>query len=224
MFMNIKTYLQNISIDYSKFDELYDKNIEQMDISSIFKLEKNIRNNIYNLENSNKDLDIIYLNYQTIKSNIKNKIRSEKNILIKLDNNKDNYNKDNLRQKLLFLTKEYNFLIEQTNTKLLVEKIETLESKIQILMDGIDDKNILSKYDKVKKQYNKIVIFTNSEKFGKKDDIVPNNVDITQKIEWYREEIETLLEKQMIFDKYIYLLENFYSDLLEKRMLDFTSC
>ncbi len=220
--MSIKSYLDINSKDYSKFDEINNKNIENLDISSIFKLESKIKNNIYNLENSNKDLDIIYLNYQNIKSNISNKIEKEKNMLIKIDDNKYNFDKQDLRKHLLFLSKEYNFLLEQTNTKFLIDKINKLESKIEILMEGLKDKNINIKYNKIKKEYEKIVIFINSEKFDKKSSIVTNNVDISQKIERYKLEIENLIEKQMIFDKYIYLLENLYSDLLEKRMLAFT--
>ena len=208
--------------DYSRFDELNSRNIEHMDISSLFKLENNIVNNINKMKENTKDLDIIYLNYKNLKNKIDSKINNDKELLIKINSKKDDYDKKDERKKLLFLTKEYNFFLEQTNTKELNKKISNLEKRINFLRENLKDKKLTLEYKKIKEQYKNILIFINSEKFDNKADAIPNNLNNKEKIDWYEKRIEELIEKQMIFDKYIYLLENLYNDILKKKMLDIT--
>ena len=208
--------------DYSRFDELNSRNIEHMDISSLFKLENNIVNNINKMKENTKDLDIIYLNYKNLKKRIDSKINNDKELLIKINSKKDDYDKKDERKKLLFLTKEYNFFLEQTNTKELNKKINNLEKRINFLRENLKDKKLTLEYKKIKEQYKNILIFINSEKFDNKVDVISNNLNNKEKIDWYEKRIEELIEKQMIFDKYIYLLENLYNDILKKKMLDIT--
>ena len=208
--------------DYSRFDELNNRNIEHMDISSLFKLENNIVNNINKMKENTKDLDIIYLNYKNLKNKIDSKINNDKELLIKINSKKDDYDKKDERKKLLFLTKEYNFFLEQTNTKELNKKISDLEKRINFLRENLKDKKLTLEYKKIKEQYKNILIFINSEKFDNKVDVISNNLNNKEKIDWYEKRIEELIEKQMIFDKYIYLLENLYNDILKKKMLDIT--
>lgn len=218
----MNSFLNDIKYDYAKFDELNNKNIEHMDITSIFKLENNIINKLDRINEKNKDLDIMYLNYRKLKSKIKSNIDNNKDLLIKINMYKEEFDKSDSRKKLLFLTKEYQFFQEQTNTKYLTDKIDGLENRINFIRENLKDRKITMQYNKIKSQYKNILIFINSEKFDNKSDIIPNNLGIDEKILWYEKRIEELIEKQMIFDKYIFLLENLYNDILKKRMLDIT--
>ena len=44
---------------------------------------------------------------------------------------------------------------------------------------------------------------------------IHNDSDISKKINWYNQRINEMLEKQMIFNNYIYLLENFYKEVVD---------
>ena len=217
------TYLLKNSSDSTRFDEINYNNIEHLDIGTLFKLEENIIKNIYKLENKNKDLDIIYLKYQELKKSLKEKVTNEKNLLIKINSQKEEYDKNDKKRKLLYLTKEYNFLLEQTNTKILMDRIKEIDSKVELLKKELKDRRLTMQYNKLKNKYSKIIIFINGEKFDNKIDIIPSNVSTEEKIIWYQNRIEELIEKKMIFDNYIFSLENLYNDIVEKRMLDITS-
>ena len=99
-------YLLKNSSDLSKFDDINYNNIEHLDIGTLFKLEENVIKNIYKLENKNKELDIMYLKYQTLKTKLKEKVNTEKNLLIKINSQKEEYIKNDEKRKLLYLTKE----------------------------------------------------------------------------------------------------------------------
>ena len=44
---------------------------------------------------------------------------------------------------------------------------------------------------------------------------IPNNeYDINKKIHWYNLRINEMIEKQMIFNNYIFLLENLYKEIV----------
>ena len=216
-------YLLNCSSNSNKFDEFNSNNIEHMDIGSLFKLEENIINTVHKLESKTKDLDVIFFKYFELKEALKDKVNTEKDKLIKINSQKEEYNKNDCRRKLLYLNKEYNFLIEQTNTKILVDRIKELDKKINLIRKEIKDRKITIQYNKLKSKYNKIVIFVNSEKFDNKTDVIPNNLGVDEKIIWFEQRIEELIEKKMIFDNYLFCLENLYKDIIEKRMLDITS-
>lgn len=216
-------YLLKHSSDSSKFDEINNNNIEHLDIGSLFKLEENIIKNIQKLENKNKDLDIIYLKYHELKNKLKEKVSSEKNMLIKISGQKEEYDKNDEKRKLLYVTKEYNSLFEQTNTKDLMDRIKEVEQKINLVKEGLKDRRLTMQYNKIKSKYSKIIIFVNGEKFDNKIDIIPNNLSLAEKITWYEKRIEEIIEKKMIFDNYLFSLENLYKDIIEKRMLDITT-
>ena len=220
--MDLNTVLSGLSFDNSRFDEINNSNIEHMDITSLFKLENNIINNINKLKISQKDLDLLYLNYGSIKNKLNKKIDNNKNLLININMQKEEYERNDHKRNLLYLSKEYNSLLEITNTKALLEVIKNLEQKIDLLKKDIKNKKLLQKYSKVRDSFNNVTIFVNTEKFDNKSSIVPTSLSAEEKIFWYEKRIEELIEKQMIFDKYIYLLENLYNDFLEKRMLDIT--
>lgn len=220
--MDLNTVLSSLSFDNSRFDEINNNNIEHMDITSLFKLENNIINNINKLKISQKDLDLLYLNYGSIKNKLNKKIDNNKNLLININMQKEEYERNDCKRNLLYLSKEYNSLLEKTNTKSLLEIIKNLEQKIDLLKNDIKNKKLLQKYSKVRDSFNNVTIFVNTEKFDNKSSIVPTILSSEEKILWYEKRIEELIEKQMIFDKYIYLLENLYNDFLEKRMLDIT--
>jgi len=220
--MDLNTVLSSLSFDNSRFDEINNNNIEHMDITSLFKLENNIINNINKLKISQKDLDLLYLNYGSIKNKLNKKIDNNKNLLININMQKEEYERNDHKRNLLYLSKEYNSLLEITNTKALLEVIKNLEQKIDLLKKDIKNKKLLQKYSKVRDSFNNVTIFVNTEKFDNKSSIVPTSLSAEEKIFWYEKRIEELIEKQMIFDKYIYLLENLYNDFLEKRMLDIT--
>ncbi|MBE6152617.1 MAG: hypothetical protein E7166_00110 [Firmicutes bacterium] len=220
--MDINYLLKNSS-DFSRFDEINNNNLEHLDIGSLFKLEENIIKNICKLENKNKDLDIIYLKYQDLKNSLKEKIISEKKLLIKINSQKEEYDKSEEKRKLLYLTKEYNFLLEQTNTKTLMSRIKEIDKKVELLRKELKDRKITMQYNKIKSKYSKIIIFINSEKFDNKTDVIPNNINMEEKIIWYENRIEEIIEKKMIFDNYIFSLETLYKDIVEKRMLDITN-
>lgn len=217
------SYLLKNSSDLSKFDEINYNNIEHLDIGSLFKLEENIIKNIYKLENKNKELDIMYLKYQTLKTKLKEKVNIEKNLLIKINSQKEEYIKNDEKRKLLYVTKEYNSLLEQTNTKDLINRIKELDQKINLIKEEFKDRKLTLQYNKIKTKYSKIIIFVNSEKFDNKVDIIPNNLSVEEKIIWYEKRIEEIIEKKMIFDSYLFSLENLYKDIIEKRMLDVTN-
>ena len=220
--MDINTILSSLSFDNSRFDEINSNNIEHMDISSLFKLENNIINNINKLKISKKDLDLLYLNYGSIKKKLNSKIDNNKNLLVNINIQKEEYERNDCKRNLLYLNKEYISLLEQTNTKELLNVIKNLEQKIEILKKDIKGKKLIQKYSKIRDSFNNITIFVNTEKFDNKSDVIPNNLSNEEKIIWYENRIEELIEKQMIFDKYVFMLENLYNDLLEKRMLDAT--
>jgi len=220
--MDINYLLKNSS-DFSRFDEINNNNLEHLDIGSLFKFEENIIKNIFKLENKNKDLDIIYLKYQDLKNSLKEKIISEKKLLIKINSQKEEYDKSEEKRKLLYLTKEYNFLLEQTNTKTLMSRIKEIDKKVELLKKELKDRKITMQYNKIKSKYSKIIIFINSEKFDNKTDVIPNNINMEEKIIWYENRIEEIIEKKMIFDNYIFSLETLYKDIVEKRMLDITN-
>lgn len=216
-------YLLKQSSDSSRFDEINNNNIEHLDIGSLFKLEENIIKNIQKLENKNKELDIMYLKYHELKNKLREKVINEKNLLIKINGQKEEYDKNDEKRKLLYVTKEYNSLLEQTNTKDLMDRIREVERKINLVKEELKDRRLTMQYNKVKSKYSKIIIFVNGEKFDNKMDIIPSNLSLEEKIVWYEKRIEEAIEKKMIFDNYLFSLENLYSEIIEKRMLDITS-
>lgn len=208
--------------DYNDFIKLNNKNIEKMSISSLFELENNIVDDMNKLKETSKDLDLIYFNYKTLKDKINHKINNGKELLIMINSQKEYYDKKDIDKKLLFLINEYHFFLNQTNTEKINNIINNLENRINFLKDDLKSRKYTMEYKKIKEQYKNILIFINNKQFDNTEDIVPDNLNNEEKINWYEKSIEKLIQKQMVFDKYIYLLENLYNDMLNKKMLDIT--
>ena len=193
------------------------KDIKNLDINTIFKMESDLLEEISLLEDKSKNLDIIYFNYNKMKNKIKRNIEMKKDTLSKLSQQKDKLTDLDDKKKLLYLTKEYTFYKEQTNTKKLVNKIKNLCNKIDFLKGELRNRKLTLEYNKIKEKYRDIIIFISSEKFDNKKDILPSNLNIDEKIDWFNNRIEEYIEKQVIFDNYIVMLENYYSKVLEKK-------
>ncbi len=193
------------------------KDIKNLDINTIFKMESDLLEEISLLEDKSKNLDIIYFNYNKMKNKIKRNIEMKKDTLSKLSQQKDKLTDLDDKKKLLYLTKEYTFYKEQTNTKKLVNKIKNLCNKIDFLKGELRNRKLTLEYNKIKEKYRDIIIFISSEKFDNKKDILPNNLNIDEKIDWFNNRIEEYIEKQVIFDNYIVMLENYYRKVLEKK-------
>ena len=203
---------------YESNDVKYNsKDIKNLDINTIFKMESDLLEEISLLEDKSKNLDIIYFNYNKMKNKIKRNIEMKKDTLSKLSQQKDKLTDLDDKKKLLYLTKEYTFYKEQTNTKKLVNKIKNLCNKIDFLKGELRNRKLTLEYNKIKEKYRDIIIFISSEKFDNKKDILPNNLNIDEKIDWFNNRIEEYIEKQVIFDNYIVMLENYYSKVLEKK-------
>lgn len=194
------------------------KNIDNLDINSIFRLESELINEINILEDKYKNLDLIYFNYNKMKNKIKRSIELKKEILVKLSIQKEEFNTLEDKKKTIYLSREYTFYKEQTNTKKLVEKIKNLYNKIDFLKGDLRNRKLTLEYNKIKEKYRDIMIFVNSEKFDNKNDCIPNNLSNDEKIKWFNKNIEEYIEKQMIFDNYIFMLENYYNEVLQKKI------
>lgn len=197
------------------------KNISSLSINSLFKFEKNIINHISELEDKNKELDIIYLNYFNLKKQINCSIEYEKNYLIEIKNKKDNYDINDIKNKLSYLKKEYTTLLYQTNIISFVKKTKELEEKIILITENTNKNELNSKLYEMKQKRNKIV--KTSKQTGKQKTNIYSRISIDKKICWYEKQIELLTQNKMILDNHIYCLENLYKDCIRKRKLDTTS-
>lgn len=214
--MDLNKFLENFSFEFgSKFDDIKKENIHNLDIGSVFNVENSIIKEIQYIKEKSQNLDIIYLNYNKMKNNLDKKINVRKSKLILLNNEKEYYDKTTSKKKLSYLLKEYKFYLEQTDTLNYMNMIKLQHEKIEYLLKCSNNKKNNDKYVKVKNKYNNILAFVKSEKLTKCSIEVPNNVDIMFKINWYNQRINEMIEKQMIFNNYIYLLENFYKELVE---------
>lgn len=208
----------NILYDNIENNDIKTKNIDNLDINTIFKLESEIIKEINQLEDKNKNLDIIYFNYNKMKNKVKRNIEEKKEVLIKLSMQKEEFNNSEIKKKAIYLSKEYTFYKEQTNTKNLISRIKNLYNKIDILRGDLKNRKLTLEYNKIKEKYRDIMIFINSEKFDNKNDNIPNNLSNEEKIEFLNKGIEEYIEKQMIFNNYIFMLENYYNEVLEQRL------
>jgi len=202
----------------NKYDDINKDYISSLDVNSIFKIESKIIDDLNILKEKDKNLDLIYFNYRNLKQRINKNIEKQKENLNCISMQKEEFGNIEARKKTLYLSKEYNFYKEQTNTKDLINKIKNLHSKIDLLKSDLRDRKLSLEYNKIKEKYNSILIFINSEKFDNKVDVIPSGGSNEEKINWYEKRIEEYIEKQIIFNNYIGLLENYYNEVLEKRI------
>ncbi len=205
-------------LEERRVNKINNNDLEGLDINTMFKLETEIIDDINQLQEKYKNLDLIYFNYNKMKNKIKNKIEDKKKLLVKISMQKEEFNKIETKKKAIFLSKEYSFYKEQTNTKKLIEKIKNLCNKIDLLKGNMKNRKLTLEYNKIKEKYREIMIFVSSEKFDGKNETIPSNLTNEEKIEWLNKRIEEYIEKQMIFDNYIYLLENYYNEILDKKI------
>lgn len=205
-------------LEERRVNKINNNDLEGLDINTMFKLETEIIEDINQLQEKYKNLDLIYFNYNKMKNKIKNKIEDKKKLLVKISMQKEEFNKIETKKKAIFLSKEYSFYKEQTNTKKLIEKIKNLCNKIDLLKGNMKNRKLTLEYNKIKEKYREIMIFVSSEKFDGKNETIPSNLTNEEKIEWLNKRIEEYIEKQMIFDNYIYLLENYYNEILDKKI------
>ena len=205
-------------LEERRVNKINNNDLEGLDINTMFKLETEIIEDINQLQEKYKNLYLIYFNYNKMKNKIKNKIEDKKKLLVKISMQKEEFNKIETKKKAIFLSKEYSFYKEQTNTKKLIEKIKSLCNKIDLLKGNMKNRKLTLEYNKIKEKYREIMIFVSSEKFDGKNETIPSNLTNEEKIEWLNKRIEEYIEKQMIFDNYIYLLENYYNEILDKKI------
>lgn len=176
------------------------KNINNLDMYSLFKLENNI---LKQLQKNNSTKDII--NY--------------KNYLIEINNIKDNYNKSILENKLIYLKQEYKFLKKQININIFFKRNEQLNNKIKNQIKDCKNNYLLSKYKKIQKKH--IYIFkelSNINCFSSNN----KKISISEKIQWYEYQIEKIIKKKLMLENHIFCLKNLYDDIKEEKMLEFT--
>lgn len=156
--------------------KIIDNNIKTLTIEEIFNLEYKIHKILSKIKRSSKGKEAIYY---------------YKNILIDINNIKDEYDLTNIDLKLRYLKKEYNFLI----------KLNKIKSK---------EINCLKRKLLIKRTYDKISI--NDSTLPKFNKYTSKNYIIRQ----YEKNIELLLKNKMIYDGKLYQLENLYSKLIKK--------
>ena len=211
--MDLNNLLENLNDEFgSKFDDIKKNNIKNLDISSLFNMENSLIKEIQCIKEKSQNLDLIYLNYDKMKSNFNKKINTRKSKLINLNNEKEYYDKTTLKKKLGYLIREYNFYIDQTNTGEYMNNIKLQHNRIEYLLKCVNNKKSNIKYEKVKNKYNNILAFIKSENICNQSQEIPKYYDISDKINWYNKKINEMIEKQMIFNNYIFLLENFYKE------------
>lgn len=200
-----------------KNEKIYNNDISLLDISSLFKLEKNIITYINELQCNNKNIDIIYFKYHEMKDKINSTIKANKDILIEINNQKKKYDLTNNYQKLNYQKKLYKLLCYQTNNSILINQIKEIEFAITLLLDDLNNCNLKSKFNNIKdkneKKIKKVMHSKNNN---------PYKLTINEQITWYENKIEEKIKIKMIFESYIFSLENLYKDIIEKKMLEIT--
>ena len=213
--MDLNNFLESFNDEFGcKFDDIKKTYKHNLDIGSLFNLENTIIKEIQSIKEKSQNLDLIYLNYDNMKKILNKKINSKKSELINLNNEKEEYDTTTIKKKLSYLTREYKFYLEQTDTNNYMNNIKLLHSKIEYILKISNNKKNIIKYDKVKNKYNNILAFVNSEKMCNTENIPNNEYDINKKIHWYNLRINEMIEKQMIFNNYIFLLENLYKEIV----------
>ena len=191
--MNINNLITSLTDENNdRFDDIKKLNKHNLDIDVLFNLENKTISEIASIKEKDQNLDLIYINYNKMKNNLKK----------------------NLNTKLSYVYNEYKFYIKNTNTDNYMNNIKDLHDKIEYLLKRISNKKIINKYEKIKNKYKNIIAFVKSEKLLN-DTILDKRKDTSYKINWYNNRINEMIEKQMIFDSYMFLLESFYDELIK---------
>ena len=213
--MNINNLITSLTDENNdRFDDIKKLNKHNLDIDVLFNLENKTISEIASIKEKDQNLDLIYINYNKMKNNLKKNLNTKKSKLININNLKERYDINNLNKKLSYVYNEYKFYIKNTNTDNYMNNIKELHDKIEYLLKRISNKKIINKYEKIKNKYKNIIAFVKSEKLLN-DTILDKRKDTSYKINWYNNRINEMIEKQMIFDSYMFLLESFYDELIK---------
>ena len=71
-------------LEERRVNKINNNDLEGLDINTMFKLETEIIDDINQLQEKYKNLDLIYFNYNKMKNKIKNKIEDKKKLLVKI--------------------------------------------------------------------------------------------------------------------------------------------
>ena len=206
--MNINNLITSLTDENNdRFDDIKKLNKHNLDIDVLFNLENKTISEIASIKEKDQNLDLIYINYNKMKNNLKKNLNTKKSKLININNLKERYDINNLNKKLSYVYNEYKFYIKNTNTDNYMNNIKDLHDKIEYLLKRISNK-------KIKNKYKNIIAFVKSEKLLN-DTILDKRKDTSYKINWYNNRINEMIEKQMIFDSYMFLLESFYDELIK---------
>ncbi len=212
--MNFNSYLNDFNNEFGdEFDDIKRDKKRSLDIDNIFKTELSLLNDIKDIKNKTQNLDIIYLEYNDLKQKLNNKIKSKKKELIVLNNEKESIELTTARKKLSYLIHEYKFYVSQTNSKEYINTINLLHTKIEYILKS-SNKKLNDKYKKIKNKYSSIIAFIKSEQLSNNTSQCNNEWSILEKINWYNQKINELIEKQMIFNNYLFLLDDLYNELI----------
>ena len=211
--MNYNKLFEKIEDNYGEnFDDVKKENIRHLSVDELFNTEIKLLKEIDIVKDESQNLDLLYLNYNNVKDHFNKKILDKKSKIIIINNNKELIDKSNLRKKNNYLKREYNFYLEQTNTKNYLNNIKLLHKKIEYLLNIYKSNIYNNRYSKIKNKYNNIIAFVKSENCETSK--IDSSENILNQINFYNEKIENLIEKQMIFNNYIFLLESFYKDVV----------
>lgn len=200
-----------------KKEKIYNNDISSLDIASLFKLEKNIITYTNELQSNNKNLDLIYFKYYELKNKINNAVKYNKDILNQISSQKKKYDLTNNYQKLNYLKKLYKLLCYQTSKYILLKQVKEIENVITLLLDDLNSSDLNNKFSNIKNKNEKKI----KKVIHSKNDS-PYKLSTNEKITWYENKIEEKIKIKMIFESYMFSLENLYKEIIEKKMLDIT--
>ena len=200
-----------------KKEKIYNNDISSLDIASLFKLEKNIITYTNELQSNNKNLDLIYFKYYELKNKINNAVKYNKDILTQISSQKKKFDLTNNYQKLNYQKKLYKLLCYQTSKSILLKQGKEIENVITLLLDDLNSSDLNNKFSNIKNKNEKKI----KKVIHSKNDS-PYKLSTNEKITWYENKIEEKIKIKMIFESYMFSLENLYKEIIEKKMLDIT--
>ncbi len=199
-----------------RFDEIDKSYIESVDFINLFKREEKLIKEMIDVKKKSRYLDYLFLEYDNIKKNINNEINKNIKELNIINSSSDKVLDDSYKQNS-YVYHEYKLLVNITNTGEYLKIINDLKIKIELLLKGITNENLLLEYKLIQKEYNEIFIFVTLEK-KEKDNKIPNFREFVNNKKSYLNSIGNLLYKKKIFDSYIYKLEDIYTTIVDHKL------
>ena len=138
--MNINNLITSLTDENNdRFDDIKKLNKHNLDIDVLFNLENKTISEIASIKEKDQNLDLIYINYNKMKNNLKKNLNTKKSKLININNLKERYDINNLNKKLSYVYNEYKFYIKNTNTDNYMNNIKELHDKIEYLLKKISN-------------------------------------------------------------------------------------